>query len=232
MCIFGRVGIELGSVPAPLRTLYVFIDESGNFDFTAKGTDHFILSAVYTADPCKTAAPLQALKYDLLAAKSNQLEFHASENSRGTRARVASVIQTLAPDLQVHTIWADKHYAHPKFHDAKEMLALFGMALARWISSAVSADYDQIVLVFDSVLTGKQRDAFLKAVKPLLKGLHKPFHVAFHPVKSDLNGQIADYFAWSMFRNLEVDDPEPLRSLQPVRHTMFNIFRNGNIRYW
>lgn len=218
--------------PPPMHTLYVFIDESGNFDFTKKGTDHFVLSAVYTDDPCATAAPLQRLKYELLARRSDQLEFHATVNSRGTRSAVTEVIRSLSGLIKVHTIYADKHYAHPSKHSPDVMLSLFGMALARWLSYTVSNEYDQVILVFDSVLTGKQRAAFLKAVKPALKHLQKPFHVAFHPVKSDLNGQIADYFAWSVFRKLESNDDLPLEALRGIPHDRFNIFQNGHTRYW
>jgi len=34
-----------------MRTLFIFIDESGNFDFSPKGTKYFILSAVSTLKP-------------------------------------------------------------------------------------------------------------------------------------------------------------------------------------
>ncbi|WP_314324189.1 DUF3800 domain-containing protein [Paenarthrobacter ilicis] len=215
-----------------VRTLYVFVDESGNFDFTNKGTDHFVISAVFTDDPCRSAAALQTLKYDLLASRSDQLEFHATENSRGTRARVTQVIRELSQCIRVHSIYADKHYAHRSLHSPVAMLSLFGKALARWVAVAVGGNHDQVVLVFDSVLTGKQRDAFMKAVKPALKALEKPFHVAFHPVKSDLNGQIADYFAWSVFRSLEAKDPLPLEALVGISHSKFNIFERGHTRYW
>lgn len=214
------------------RTLYVFLDESGNLDFSGKGSNHFVLSAIFTQDPCKPAAALQQLKYELLAQQSDQLEFHATENSRYTRARVQKVIRGLGDCIRAHTLYADKHYASPKIHDAANFLAIFGKAMARWISSAVSDDCDQVVLVFDSVLTGKRRNAFSSAMKPHLKQLRKPFHIAFHPVKSDLNGQIADYFAWSVFRKLESQDPLPLEALAGVTHTDFNLFRNGTTRYW
>jgi hypothetical protein len=156
------------------RTLYVFVDESGNFDFTAKGTDHFVLSAVYTHDPCRSAAALQRLKYELLAKRSPQLEFHATENSRGTRTRVAEVISGLGDCIRAHTLYVDKHYAHPNLHSPAAMLGLFGKAMARWVSAAVDDNHDQVVLVFDSVLTGKQRDAFSSAMKPALKALNNP----------------------------------------------------------
>lgn len=216
----------------PKRTLYVFLDESGNFDFSAKGTDHFVMAAVYTEFPCDTAAPLQALKYELMADRSPQLEFHATENSRGTRKRVADVIRTLSPYMKVKSFYVDKHFAHPSMQTPVAMLDLFGMAFARWIVAGVAEPYDQVILMFDSVLTGKQRDAFQKAIKPKLKSLRKPFHVVFHPVKSDLNGQIADYFAWSLFRREEHQDHEPLKALSPIQPDSFNLFQKGYKKYY
>lgn len=214
------------------RVLYVFIDESGNFDFTEKGTSHFVMSAVYTYSPCVTAAPLQELKYKLMASRSPQLEFHATENSRGTRRRVAEAICGLKDEMKVKTFYVDKHYTHPSRQSPVGMMEVFGLAFARWISNGLRGDFDEVILMFDSVLTGKQRDAFQKKLKPLLKKLSKPFHIVFHPVKSDLNGQIADYFAWSTFRRLESQDEEPLRALSTVEHDVFNLFQSGHTKYY
>jgi len=41
-----------------MSTLYIFLDESGNFDFSPKGTKYFVLSAVSTLDPVASHAPL------------------------------------------------------------------------------------------------------------------------------------------------------------------------------
>lgn len=221
------MGMSASSDESMPKTLYVFLDESGNFDFTAKGTDFFVISAVYTTDPCRSAAALQELKYELLARRSDQLEFHATVNSKGTRNRVTKVIAGLGDCICAHSLYIDKHYAHPKIQSPEAVLGIFGTAIARWIVKAVDGDHEQVVLVFDSVLTGNQRAAFLKTVKPILKTLQLPFHVTFHPVKSDLNGQIADYFAWSTFRSLEHRDLEPLRALEGVEHDTFDLFRNG-----
>ena len=52
--------------------LYIFIDESGNLDFSAKGTKHFVISAISTIYPMDLAQELQNLKYDFL--KNNNLD--------------------------------------------------------------------------------------------------------------------------------------------------------------
>lgn len=215
------------------RTLYVFMDESGDLQFGRKASQHFILSAVYTDSPQSSAAAMQELKYSLLASGSTDLEFHATYNSRGTRKRVIDTIVDIEA-IRIHTLWIDKAFTAPALQNEIALLGQFGKSMGRWISSTHTlADYDQVVLIFDSVLTGKKQDAFLKLLKPELATLPIPYRVLFHPVKQDLNGQIADYFSWSWFRNIEHKDPQYCEALQRNgRWTQFNLFRNGNTRYW
>ncbi|WP_431837537.1 DUF3800 domain-containing protein [Cellulomonas sp. Y8] len=216
----------------PGRTLYVFLDESGNLDFSGRGTDHFVVSAVYTTDPCRSASVMQALKYELLANGSTDLDFHATNNTRGTRLRVSGAITSLGATIAVHTLWIDKHLAHPSQHDDVTIMSFFGKAMGRWIGKAVSGDHTQVVMVFDSVLTGKKQGAFKAAVKPALKQLGIPFRVAFHPVKSDLNGQIADYFSWAWLRHVESGDPSGVEALAGIRWTRFDLYQRGTRRWW
>ncbi|OWL97086.1 hypothetical protein B7435_26880 [Mycolicibacterium peregrinum] len=199
--------------------------------YTVKGSDHFVLSAVYTETPCHSAGQIQDLKYELLAAGSDDLEFHATENSKGTRKRVSERISTL-PNIHVHTLWIDKRYTAPSLQNKVALFSLFGQAMGKWIGSVIAHDHDQVVMVFDSVLTGKEQDAFKSAVKPRLKQLSVPFRVVFHPVKSDLNGQIADYFSWAWFRHIERNDPDPRQALSGIPWTDFHLFRNGHTQYW
>lgn len=215
-----------------MKTLFVFMDESGNFDFSAKGSNHLVLSAVYTDDPCTSARAMQELKYDLFAQGSSDLEFHATDNTYATRQAVYRTIQGLAGKIQVHTIWLDKHYAHPKLQNDVAMFSMFGTAMGRWIMSVPGNDYDQVVLVFDSVLTGKNRGAFTAKVVPELKKLGVSYRLLFHPVKSDLNGQIADYYSWAMFRKLESNDPRPCEQLAGPHWDDFNLFNQGTTLYY
>jgi hypothetical protein len=54
----------------------------------------------------------------------------------------------------------------------------------------------------------------------------------FHPVKSDLNGQIADYFSWAWFRRIERNDVESMNALSGIPWSKFDLFRNGHTQYW
>ncbi|WP_027505959.1 DUF3800 domain-containing protein [Rhodococcus sp. UNC23MFCrub1.1] len=213
------------------RTLYVFMDESGDMTFAAKGTQYFLVTAVYTSDPCESAQKMQALKYELLAAGSEDLEFHATQNSYGTRQRVLECIADMT-NIRAHTLFIDKGYTHPSKQDAVKLFTIFGTAMGKWLASVVAHDYDQVIMIFDSVLTGKQQGAFKAAVKPKLKEMKVSFRLLFHPVKSDLNGQIADYYSWIAFRALESKDLAPATKLNDTTWTKFNLFRMGHTVYW
>lgn len=217
--------------PVKKPTLYVFMDESGDMVFSEKGSQHFVLSAVLTETPHVSAAVIQGLKYQQMAKGSDQFEFHATENSKGTRKVVAETICSI-DCIRVHSLWVDKAYAHYSKQDKVSLFSLFGKAMGRFLAASVGHKYEQIIMVFDSVLTKKEQGAFKRAVVPQLRPLGVPFRLLFHPVKSELNGQIADYFSWSLYRDLENGDLEPRRQLAGIQWTNFNLFQNGHTRYW
>ncbi|QSB24426.1 DUF3800 domain-containing protein [Curtobacterium sp. 24E2] len=213
------------------RPLYVFIDESGNFDFSDSGTDHFVMSAVWTANPERTGRDLVRLRYEFMTTDAHdQVPFHATNNSAGTRKRVIDVLAD-REDFWVHTLWADKHYAHRSIREPERFYGIFGKALGRYLMTAIRAEFEPIVMVFDAALSAKQRGAFLKTVKPALATMGRPYKILFKPVKEDVNGQIADYYAWAKFRELESQDDSWIKRL-PARTSEFNLFRNGYTRWY
>lgn len=215
------------------KTLFVFMDESGDMQFKPKGTRHFMVTAVCTSRPDASAARMQELKYELMAARSEDLEFHATNNSPGTRKRVIDAICGI-PGLRVHTMWIDKRYTHPARQKSTELFGLFARSMGRWIDQVYrNSEFENVVLIFDSVLTGKERDAFTKKLKPELQELRFRYKILFHPVKQDLNGQIADYYSWSWFRKIEHGDSRYFDKLsQTTPWSQFDLFRSGSKQYW
>lgn len=214
------------------RPIYVFIDESGNLDFTVTGTDHFVLSAFITPDPIECGRALQELTYEFLGrGLEEQVPFHAVNNSVGTRKRVLDALCGSDHHCRVHSIVADKHLAHPSKHAPEVFYGLVGRAMASYLLQMLPVGFSPVVLMFDSALTGRLKGAFLKAIKPDLNRLGRPYRVVFRPVKHDVNGQIADFYAWATYRKLEAGDANWF-DLLPGRHDEFDIFARGRIRYW
>ena len=218
--------------PVP-DTLFIFIDESGNFDFSNRGTRYFVMAGVAALSPLDSAAELQSLRYQLSAEGIDVSGFHAAEDRQVVRDQVFQTFERI-DSVEAHAIFGDKHRAAPRLQSDSELHSLFGRALIRFfLQKFRSSDYERVVVVFDQALTRKKQGDFHGFIKPELKALKKPFHVYFQKMITDMNGQIADYVAWYRFVELERGESRPWASLQSsLKPSDFNIFRNGTKVYY
>ncbi len=75
------------------NTLYMFIDEGGNFDFSPKGTKYFTLTCLTEKRPFPTYDRLRTIKYDMIEDSVNIESFHATADRQFIRDKVFEVIQ-------------------------------------------------------------------------------------------------------------------------------------------
>lgn len=215
-----------------LNTLYIFLDESGNLDFSPSGTEHYVMAAITATQPLESSVALQQLKYVLLNQQEDVEHFHASEDKQAIRDQVFNAIKQL-DNIKINYIYAKKKLAHPKYHDSASFYALLGKTLLKYLFNGRSTQqYSKIVVVFDKALSAKEQKKFLKVVKPELKAIGKPYAIYFHRTLSDFNGQIADYAAWAKYVALERDEGRPLSELENIQHEEFNIFQRGTREYY
>jgi hypothetical protein len=214
--------------------LYVFIDESGNLDFSSKGTKFFVLAAVTAREPLASSQSLQALKYSLLRRGIGGDEyqyFHASEDTQVVRDEVFNTVTSLQ-NINVNYLYAEKRKTHPKYQNEK-FYTLLGSALVKYLLKVhQTSPYERVIIIFDQALTKKSQGGFLKAVKPELKTIGTPYAIYFHRTMSDFNGQIADYCAWAKYVSLERSEQRPINSLSTLSPSSFDIFANGDTYYY
>lgn len=206
-------------IPEPRNPLWVFIDESGNFDFSPTGTRHFLMTAVVTADPAASGAHMLALKYEQMLRGSNQLDFHATHNSRGTRKRVLELIGRMT-GVMSHTFVAEKSELSNSPSPQVEIVELLAHEIGIWAATLASEHFDGVIAVFDTAFNTSQTSHLRQAVKKAIGSTGLPYRIHFHRVANEPNGQIADYIAWAQFRNLARHDDEGLRFLSSTQHTM------------
>jgi len=72
--------------------LYVFIDESGNYVFTSKGTSYLVLTSLMTTDISLGVMELYELKHRLIDPGADIKYFHASEDRQAVCDEVFTVI--------------------------------------------------------------------------------------------------------------------------------------------
>jgi hypothetical protein len=224
-----------------VTTLYLFVDESGNFDFTPSGTKHFILTVLSTVEPFEIGSPLLRLRYDLLpnyacgSSMAEQGYFHASEDRQEVRNHVFSILSQINHPVRVDSVIAQKNKANPVFHrQPLEFYKTLGRPLLNYaFNRAEWSGYEHVVVVFSSLFDKKKRGILKQAFKSLIKQYAAvTFAIYFHDSKFDLCNQATDYFGWAIYRKWESGD---WRSYELVRHMImseFSIFERGTVEYY
>jgi hypothetical protein len=190
------------------------LDESGNLDFGAKGTKHFVLTAVESYLPVQSAKNLQELKYQLLLDNLDVEYFHASEDLQIIRDKVFTAISQLKAGLKIHYAYAVKQELAVNDKNSAALYAKLGAKIINKLDLRKIKDCAQIILIFDKTLNNRDEKAFLGQIKPLLKKIGKPYQIYFHKTAADFNAQIADYCSWAKYVALERNENRPLEALK------------------
>lgn len=224
------------------KCLFIFIDESGNFDFSPTGTKYFVLTAVSTVKPLKNRDRLFQLRYQSLIDGIDQECFHATEDKQATRDQVFTLIKNLN-DFTVDSVIAQKNKAHPSLYremytkgtklinrvTGAEFYRIICQTLLQYIFRRFEpSDVSQIIIVMDSLFTHNKKQVILKTLKTYLKNnFHKPFNIYFHQAKADINCQIADYCGWAIYVKNEREEKRPLVFIKDKIQSVFPIFQRG-----
>lgn len=223
------------------KTLYLFVDESGNFDFSLGGTKYFIMTSLSTTDPYSIASPLLQLRYNLLPnyAGGKSFEdngyFHAAEDAQAVRDAVFSTIMKNGKNMRIDSVIAQKNKANPVFYSQHlDLYKKMGEVLLRYILVRANwGNYNHIVLVFSSLFDRKKRGILKQAFKSIIKNLSsKPYSLYFHDSKFDFCNQAVDYFGWGIYRKWESSDRRSYNPVKKLITSEFEIFARGKTKYY
>jgi hypothetical protein len=230
------------------KTLYLFIDESGNFDFSAKGSKYFIATALATFDPVIGRENLVKLRYELLAQGNDQEFFHASEDRQIVRDEVFKILNTSVGSYEVHSVIAQKNKADPSLYkeiyqkDGKTISRVTGIGLyqqvcqtlLKYVFTGKANNIDTIVVVLASLAGGDKKKTILKTLKHFLKtnfpGI--PFEIYSHASCADLNCQLADYCCWAISAKWERSELRSYVLIKPQIKNEFELFRKGKTEHY
>jgi hypothetical protein len=225
-----------------MGTLFIFIDESGNFDFSPNGTKYFVLSAVSTLNPLGKEM-LEEIKYDLMK-NGNDLEyFHAAEDKQSVRDLIYGFIENMR-DIEIDSVIVQKNKTNPSLYvsekKSKRGAQLYTVALRtllRYIFSRYinSANINQVVVVLSSIFDVSKRELIKKIIKIYLKQIFSnPFYLYFHQNRTDKNTQIADYCCWAIYRKWTDEEIRPYNAVNKGNKikSEFDIFKTGKIIYY
>jgi hypothetical protein len=229
-------------------TLFLFLDESGNLDFSPKGTKYWSLTAVCTFHPSTGKETFLDLRY-LLADKSAAQEcFHASEDKQEVRDEVFKLIGALTDRHEIHSVIAEKCKAHPSLYrktimrkgktvevkDESRFYSTVCKALLAFVFRCRQFRHARkVIVVLSSLFTNDKNQAIRKILSTQLANYAKvPYEIYFHDNKSDLNCQIADYCGWAVARKWNQNDNRSYVLVESRIKNEFDIFARGNNKYY
>ncbi|WP_417587243.1 DUF3800 domain-containing protein [Pararhodobacter oceanensis] len=226
--------------PPLLPTLYIFLDEGGNLDFSTTGTKSFSLTSVSLFRPFKIHTDLDTYKYNLIEHRIKpriEMEyFHCAEDNRYVRGKVFSMLANLIPSDSVDALIVDKRKTVSALQAPESFYPrMLGFLLKYAIARADVAKIGEVVVITDQIPVRKKRNAIEKAVKLMMsKALptSTPYRVMHHSSRAHYGLQVADYFNWAIFRKWEHGDATAHARIASQIRSEFDVFRKGTRYYY
>lgn len=193
-----------GGVPDD-DTLWLFLDESGNFDFSPTGTKYFIMTCLATRRPFGTCHDLMDAKYDFFEKGVTMKKFHATEDNREVRMAVYDIISRHGERLSAYSIYVNKRELPVDLMDAGKLYGkVFEWITGEALTQEVTPSTDKVIVVTDDIPKEAKKKQVIKPLKKLLKDFSEKTGVSAYlehfPSESDFNLQIADYLCWAFMR--------------------------------
>ncbi len=219
------------------KTLYLFIDEAGNFDFSPGGTRYFILTCLIEERPFPSYDSLRTLRYDLLEDGMNIEYFHCAEDRQAVRNQVFSIIQDNLGHVDLCSMVVQKNKANPSLREESRFYTKVFRMLMNWVieKHVHGKGYERVILFTDVMPVAKKHKAMEKGVKMELAALLREgveYRIYHHQSKSNLNLQVVDYCNWAIYRKWAKGD---LRSYDVIKRSIdaeWDVFRDGKTEYY
>ena len=219
-----------------MPTLHVYLDESGNFDFSPRGSRTYAFAVAWTYDPAPMAQDLTSLRFRLLKEGQDLQSFHATEDRQANRDAVVEVLRRHGT-WQFAALIVDKAKVYPPIREEQRFYPQFASYLLRFVfRGRVQSGTDKILIFTDSLPVKKKREAVEKAIKTTCRAELEPtlpFHCFHHSRASNCWIQVADYCSWAVFRKWEKGDTRTYDQLRcRLAAPELDVLAAGTVRHY
>lgn len=211
---------------------YLFVDEAGNFDFSARGSKYFILTSV-ALDGCTVGDELLELRRVLIWEGIELSDaFHATSEKQAVRDRVYALLQ--GHRFRIDATIFEKCKTQPSRQSEEALYALAWYQHMKYVAPRIAHADDELMVVGASISTNRRRADFARAVAEVVHQTARTATVrtAYWPANTDPCLQVADYCCWAIQRKWERDDPRSYVLIQDKIRSEFEPFRVGRTIYY
>lgn len=220
-------------------TLYIFLDEGGNFDFSPSGSKYFTLTCTSMYRPFTLHTELDTYKYDLIEfRKMPRLDiefFHCAEDNSHIRGKVFDLIANELRKHSVDAVIVEKSKTGPALQSPEKFYPRMLGYLLRYVLNNSSIEIGEVVIITDSIPVNKKRRAVEKAIKTVLSSMLPktvPYRIMHHASRAHYGLQIADYLNWVIYRKWERKDKTSYDKVKHLIRSEYDIFEIGERHYY
>lgn len=189
------------------ETVYMYLDESGNFDFSPNGTDFFIMTCVVMHRPFRLAHSLMDYRYDCLDNDLAIEKFHACEDTRDVRVGVYNRLSAFGDGISAYSIAIEKRKIPTSMRKAGTVYSeVFSWIVEEVYRNECGNNTKRAIVVTDSLPKQARKKDVEGPLKTFMKRVFQengiPYSLMHHSSSCDPNLQVADYFCWAVHRRL------------------------------
>lgn len=215
-----------------MKYLYAFIDVSGNYDFSPKGTKYLVLTSILCTDPSPGILELYELKHKVIDERIDLEYFHAAEDRQVVRNRVFDIISTLAR-LRIDSIIVEKRKTVPSLRPLRRFYPVMIENLLKYPFDPKGIDvqnFDKVFIFMDRESARlSEREALKKAIR-LYIARHLgniPYALCMHHSGTHPYLQLVDYCSWAIYVKWEKGEHRPYQKIAQLISSEFPIFHYG-----
>ncbi len=210
---------------------YILLDESGNFDFSVRGSRYFLLTSVSMKRPFLAARTMDDYKHDCLEYGLNFEYFHCYRDGRGVRRRVFDLVACFLDGMCIEFQVIEKARTDPVLREDRRFYPeLLSHLLKLVLPTELETDgVEKVIVITDTIPVNKKRKAAEKAVRTALRSVLPPgmkYHILHHQSRSHYGLQVADYCCWAVFRKWQTGENAWYDLIKPAVRNERELFRD------
>lgn len=199
-------------------TVYVFVDEAGDMDFSASGSKYYMFNFLIKRRPFNLHEYIANYRYSLLernldpftGQRLNIEYFHASEDNKYIREEIFNIISTFDKEsVKSYSYILEKPKVNPAKRKEIDRFYIDNLNLAiHQLLDKLKIDKNFIIIT-DRLPVQKNKSKQIAALKKGIKEYIKDhnltirYDIFHHSSASSVNLQIVDYISWAIFRKYE-----------------------------
>jgi len=202
-------------------TVYIFVDESGDMDFTAKGSKHYMFHFLVKNRPFNLHEYISNYRYLLLERNLDPLNdrkinieyFHAHNDNKHIKNELFNIISTFDEDkVKVYSYILEKSKVHPEKRQDKDRFYIDNLtySIAKLLDKLnINKNF---IIITDNLPIQQNKKKQIKALRTGISeyinhhNLELRYDIFHHCSASSVNLQIIDYVGWAVHRKYEMQD--------------------------